>query len=77
MSLSWSTDSSATGGYTRYSSTVSGGPYNRLTSTVVVAPAYTDDTVQVGSTYYYVVTAIDATTNVESGYSNQASAVIP
>ena len=75
--LSWSADSSATGGYNVYSSTVSGGPYNRLTSTPVATPAYTDNTVQAGLTYYYVVTAVDATANTQSGYSNQAAAVVP
>jgi hypothetical protein len=34
-----------------------------------------DTTVQSGATYYYVATAVDA--NGESGYSNQAAAVIP
>jgi hypothetical protein len=77
VSLSWSADSSATGGYNVYSSTVSGGPYNKLTSTPITAPAYTDGTVQAGLTYYYVVTAIDATTNMQSSYSNQASVVVP
>ena len=32
--------------------------------------------VQSGQTYYYVVTAVDSS-NVESTYSNQASATIP
>lgn len=77
VSLSWSADSSATGGYNVYSSTTSGGPYNRLTSSPVSTLTFTDNTVQAGLTYYYVVTAIDATTNMESPYSNQATAVIP
>ena len=77
VSLSWAADSSATGGYDVYSSTVSGGPYNLLTPTPVTMPAYTDNTVQAGLTYYYVVTALDATTNTQSGYSNEVSVVIP
>jgi hypothetical protein len=77
VSLSWSADSSATGGYNVFSSTVSGGPYNLLTATPVNTAGYTDNTVQPGLTYYYVVTAINATTNVQSGYSNQATVVIP
>jgi len=32
--------------------------------------------VQSGNTYYYVVTAV-STSNVESGYSNQAAATVP
>ena len=77
VSLSWSADPTATGGYDVYSSMVSGGPYNLLTSTPVTTPAYTDNTVQAGFTYYYVVTAVDATTNIQSTYSNQATAVVP
>lgn len=77
VSLSWSADSSATGGYNVYSSTTSGGPYNLLTSNPVTTPSYTDNTVQAGLTYYYVVTAINASTNLESTYSNQATASIP
>jgi hypothetical protein len=77
VSLSWSADSSATGGYDVYSSTVSGGPYNLVASTPAGTAAYSDNTVQAGLTYYYVVTAINMTTNVQSSYSNQATVVIP
>jgi len=35
-----------------------------------------DSTVQNGTTYYYVTTAVDASGD-ESVYSNQATAVIP
>jgi fibronectin type 3 domain-containing protein len=38
--------------------------------------AYTDSTVVSGTTYYYVATAVDGSSK-ESGYSNQAPAVIP
>ena len=77
VSLSWTADSSATGGYNVYSSTVSGGPYSLLTSAPVATPGYTDNTVQAGLTYYYVVTAVNSTTNMQSSYSNQAAVVIP
>jgi hypothetical protein len=77
VSLSWSADSSATGGYDVYSSTVSGGPYNLVASTPAGTAAYSDSTVQAGLTYYYVVTAINETTSVQSSYSNQATVVIP
>ena len=77
VSLSWSADSSATGGYNVYSSTVSGGPYNLLTSAPVATPSYTDNTVQAGSTHCYVVTAINVMTNEQSSYSNQAAVLIP
>jgi len=38
--------------------------------------AYTDSTVASGQTYYYVTTAVNGSGD-ESGYSNQAKAVIP
>jgi fibronectin type 3 domain-containing protein len=38
--------------------------------------AYTDATVVSGATYYYVATAVNSSAE-ESGYSNQATAVIP
>jgi hypothetical protein len=37
---------------------------------------YTDSTVVSGITYYYVATAVNSESQ-ESGYSNQARAVIP
>jgi hypothetical protein len=57
-----------------YRSTVSGGSYSNIASSSTTA--YVDGTVTSGVTYYYVVTAVDASSN-ESGYSNQASAVVP
>jgi hypothetical protein len=74
--LSWSPSTSTVVGYQVYSSTVSGGPYTKLTSSAVNQSSYTDSTVQSGNTYYYVVTAVNAS-EVESGYSNQVSALIP
>jgi fibronectin type 3 domain-containing protein len=38
--------------------------------------SYTDNTVVSGQTYYYVTTAVNSQSQ-ESGYSNQATAVIP
>jgi fibronectin type 3 domain-containing protein len=40
------------------------------------ATAYTDADVLSGTTYYYVATAVNSS-QIESGYSNQTSAVIP
>jgi fibronectin type 3 domain-containing protein len=47
-----------------------------LNSSLAATTTYIDTTVQAGQTYYYVVTAVDSS-NVESAYSNQASATIP
>jgi fibronectin type 3 domain-containing protein len=43
---------------------------------VCYATNYTDSTVQSGTTYYYVATAVDAAGS-ESMYSNQVQAVVP
>jgi hypothetical protein len=74
VTLSWA-DSQQVTGYNVYRGTTSGGPYVLQTSSPLTAAAYVDGTVQSGATYYYVATAVDATG--ESGYSNQASALIP
>jgi len=74
VSLSWQASSDNSGsvaGYNIYRSTSSGGPYEKLNSSLLVATNYLDAGVAVGSTYHYVVTAIDAAGN-ESGYSNEA-----
>lgn len=63
-------------GYKVYRSTTSGKAYSLLNSTVVVGTSYVDGSVQAGTTYYYVVTAVGGS-NVESSYSPQATAVIP
>ena len=54
----------------------SGGPYTLITSSPAAGPTFTDTTVQAGATYFYVVTAVDATGN-ESVNSNEVSATIP
>ncbi len=76
VNLSWAASNSLVVGYHTYSSTVSGGPFVRMTSAPQAALIYTDTTVQSGRTYYYVVTAVDAS-NQESGYSSPVTAVIP
>jgi fibronectin type 3 domain-containing protein len=76
VDLSWTASTSIVVGYNVYRGTQSGGPYTKINSSLNATTAYTDSTVQSGTTYYYVVTAVDAT-NAESAYSNQAVAVIP
>jgi hypothetical protein len=61
--------------YNLYRGIVSGGPYPVVTSVGPVT-TYTDSNVQAGETYYYVVTAVDAT-GAESVYSNEAAATLP
>lgn len=77
VSLSW--DASASSnivGYNIYRGSQSGGPYAKLNASPQAGTSYTDTLVTGGSTYYYVSTAVDSN-NVESTYSNQATAVIP
>jgi fibronectin type 3 domain-containing protein len=69
VSLAWTASTGATS-YNVKRAATNGGPY-----TTVASPAgtsFTDTTVTNGTTYYYVVTAVDATG--ESGNSNQATA---
>ncbi len=76
VALSWNASISAVIGYNVYRSTLSGTGYTRMNSALLAVLAYTDTTVQSGTTYYYVTTAVDSTGS-ESAYSNQVSAVIP
>jgi hypothetical protein len=76
VALTWVPSTSTVTGYNVYSSTVSGGPYARLTPAPVPATNYTDSSVQQGLTYYYVVTAVNSQ-NQESADSGQVYAAIP
>jgi Abnormal spindle-like microcephaly-assoc'd, ASPM-SPD-2-Hydin len=63
-------------GYNVYRGSLSGGPYSQINSVLEARTAYTDSAVTSGQTYYYVTTSVDGSGG-ESGYSNQAQAVIP
>jgi Abnormal spindle-like microcephaly-assoc'd, ASPM-SPD-2-Hydin/Immunoglobulin I-set domain len=76
VALTWSPSTSTVTGYNTYSSTQSGGPYTKLTSTPVAATSYSDTAVQGGQTYYFVVTSVNSS-NMESAYSAEVSAVVP
>lgn len=77
VTLSWAASTSSNVvGYNVYRGTTSGGPYTKINSSLVSALNYTDSSVQGGTTYYYVVTAVD-NTGMESSYSNIATAVVP
>ena len=76
VSLSWKGSTSQVVGYNVYRGTATGGPYARLNTSLEVSDSYTDNATLGGQTYYYVTTAVDSS-NVESSYSNQASAVVP
>jgi fibronectin type 3 domain-containing protein len=70
INLSWNSTNGATG-YNVYRGTVSGGPYT-LIAPNVAATAYNDTGLANGTTYYYVVTGLDA--GGESAQSAQFSA---
>ena len=77
VALSWTASVSPDiSGYNIYRSGTSGGPYSKLNTSLNPGTTYTDNTVVNGSTYYYVTTAVNSNSQ-ESGYSNQAQAVIP
>jgi len=76
VALTWIPSASTVAGYNVYRSQVSGGPYTKLTSSLVAADSYTDSSVQSGLTYYYVATSVTSS-GVESADSTQTSATIP
>jgi fibronectin type 3 domain-containing protein len=77
VSLTWTASVSAdVVGYNIYRSTVSGGSYSILDSTLVTADTYADPTVQSGQTFFYVVRSVD-NTGTESVNSTEVQAIIP
>ena len=75
VSLSWTAVSDATlKGYNVYSSSSANGAYKLLTSTPITSTTYTDSSAVVGVTTYYHVTAVDASSGLESAAAS-ASAI--
>lgn len=70
VSLSW-TGSTGVTSYNVKRSTTSGGPYSNV-ATGVTSTSFTDTGLTNGTTYFYLVSAVNS--NGESGNSNQASA---
>jgi hypothetical protein len=60
-------------GYNVYRSTTSGSGYTKINTSLLGTPDYTDNSVTNGIPYYYVVTAVDTSSN-ESEDSNIVSA---
>ncbi len=78
--LSWTASATAgIFGYDVYRGAASTGPFSQLNSSPISDAAYTDEKVQAGQTYYYVVSAIasDSSSQTESANSNVASAAVP
>ena len=76
VALTWTASTSTVLGYNTYTSQQSGGPYTKLTSAPVAGTTYTDSNVTAGQTYFFVVTSVDSS-NAESAFSNEVSAVVP
>jgi hypothetical protein len=76
VQLGWTSSTSAVSGYNVYRSTTSGSGYVQVNGSLVTPDSYVDGTVQGGTTYFYVTTAVDGS-GTESGYSNEAQAIIP
>ena len=77
VNLSWTASTSQNiSGYNIYRGIKSGGPYSKINPVLNASTVYTDTTVADGQTYYYVATAVNSS-NEESAYSNQTTAVIP
>jgi ASPM-SPD-2-Hydin domain-containing protein/HYDIN/CFA65/VesB family protein/centrosomal CEP192-like protein len=76
VQLNWNDSDSTIVGYNVYRSTTSGTGYVLVNSSLVGPDSFSDTTVQSGTTYYYVTTAVDGS-GTESAYSNEAQAIIP
>ncbi|HSM87416.1 MAG TPA: choice-of-anchor D domain-containing protein [Candidatus Limnocylindrales bacterium] len=76
VTLSWNPSTSTVAGYNVYRGSQSGGPYTLINPSLDASTSYSDTNVQSGLTYFYVVTAVDASSQ-ESAYSNESMAVIP
>ncbi len=75
VDLSWDPPGGDAVAYDVFRGTANGGPY-QIIATDDASTSYTDYTVISGTTYYYVVTAVNAQ-GEQSGYSNVTEAVIP
>ena len=75
VALDWSDNSeSDLAGYNVYRSTSAGGPYNKLNGSLLTTSQYTDSSANNGTTYFYVVKAVDTSGNL-SNSSAEVSAI--
>jgi hypothetical protein len=76
VSLDWTNRSSSSMGYHVYRGEAQGGPFERLTGTLLETTSYKDSNVVAGGRYFYVVTAVGEG-GPESPYSNEVAVEIP
>lgn len=78
VDISWAASTSTPlQGYNVYRSTVSGGPYSKLSATLSPTTlVYTDTTPVSGKQYFYVVTALNSS-GAESAASSEVAVAIP
>jgi len=77
VTLTWKASTSTVAGYNVYRSTVKGRDYVKINVALVTGQtSYKDETVQSGTTYYYVTRAVDAK-GKESADSNVTTVVVP
>ena len=76
VTLNWVASVSPVAGYTVFRSLVSGTTYAQVNPAAVTGTQYTDNSVQSGQTYFYVVAAVSPS-GLESSYSNQAAVTVP
>ena len=78
VNLSWTASTSSNvAGYNVYRGTAAAGPYTKVNASVVAGTTYTDTTAQPGQTYYYVLTAVDGSSNESPFSASPAQSVVP
>ena len=74
VNLIWIANSeSDLAGYNLYRSAAMGGPYTKVNTPLIIGTSYSDTNLTSGTPYYYVLRAVDTSTN-ESGNSSEVTA---
>lgn len=76
VGLNWTASTSSVIGYNVYRSSQTSGPFVKVNSSLAATTNFTDSSVQLGQTYFYVVTSVSSQ-QVESSFSNQVSVAVP
>lgn len=76
VTLSWDASESPVIGYNVYRSQSLNGPFTRINAALDPSTSYVDTSIAGGQTYFYVTTAVNASSQ-ESAFSNEVEAVIP